>query len=391
MITLIKNAQLIAPSLLGQQQLLVTGSQIAAIAPDIRLQGDALTTLDADGCLLLPGLVDSLAHIIGGGGEGGFASRTPELDSRDAFAAGVTTLVGVLGTDSITRTLTNLLAKANGLEAEGLTCYCHSGSYQVPVRTLFATLSEDLLLIDKFIGVGEVAIADHRSSQPTVQEMARLASEARVGGMLSGKAGIVSIHTGPAPAGLALLHQVAAQSDIPLSQFYPTHINRNQQLLEQGFAFIKAGGVIDLTTSTTEQELQNGEIQCAKALLQAFEQGLDCSKITFSSDANASLPLFDDAHNFIGLGVGRIASLLEELQASIRLGVPLDIAVAAVTANPARVLKLPHKGQLKAGNDADLVLLDRQTLQVKAVMAKGVWRYSDGSLPVDVVNSRLLA
>lgn len=391
MITLLKNAQLYSPASLGRQHLLVSGNQIAAIEPNLTIQGDTVQHLDVSGCLLLPGLVDSLVHIIGGGGEGGFASRTPELDSRDAFAAGVTTLVGVLGTDSITRTLTNLLAKAHGLEAEGLSCYCYSGSYQVPVRTLFPTLSEDLLLIDKFIGVGEVAIADHRSSQPTVQEMARLASEARVGGMLAGKAGIVSIHTGPAAEGLQLLHQVAAHSDIPLAQFYPTHINRNQQLLAQGFAFIAAGGTIDLTTSTTAKELQQGEVRCADALLQAYQQGIDCNKITFSSDANASLPLFDETHNFLGLAVGRIASLLEELQASIRLGVPPSIAIAAVTANPARLLKLSHKGQLKVGNDADLLLLDQQSLQVKAVMAKGVWRYSDGSLPIQVVNSRLLA
>ncbi len=391
MITLLQNAEIFAPQPLGQQQLLVSGSQIAAIGPQLDLQGSLLNTIDASGCWLIPGLVDSLAHIIGGGGEGGFASRTPELDSRDAFAAGVTTLVGVLGTDSITRTLTNLLAKAYALEIEGLSCYCHSGSYQVPVRTLMSTLAEDLLLIDKFIGVGEVAIADHRSSQPTVQELARLASDARVGGMLAGKAGIVSIHTGPSPAGLAILHQVAATSDIPLSQFYPTHINRNQALLEQGFAFVQAGGFIDLTTSTTAQELAQGEIQCAKALQQAVQRGLDTSRITFSSDANASLPLFDAQQQFVGLGVGRIASLLEELQASLRLGVPADIAIAVVTANPARVLKLTKKGQLRTGHDADLVLLDQQTFAVKAVMAKGIWRYSDGSLDIPVQSNRLLA
>lgn len=389
MITLIEHAEVFSPQALGSPALLVSGSQIAAISDNIDLHGELLHHLDASGCYLIPGLVDSLAHIIGGGGEGGFRTRTPELNAADAFASGVTTLVGVLGTDSITRTLTNLLAKAHALTEEGLSCYCHTGSYQIPVRTLFPSISEDLLLIDKFIGVGEVAIADHRSSQPTPDELKKLAAEARVGGMLSGKAGIVSVHVGPSAAGISLLLDVAANSDIPLTQFYPTHMNRNQPLVEQGFAMLKAGGWIDFTTSTTAQELAAGEVQCARALHQAWLLGLDCSRITFSSDANASLPLFDDKQQFIGLGIGRIASLLEEVIAAIRLGVPLPVAFSVATANPAKVLKLPHKGELAKGKDADLVLLDKTTLAVRAVMSKGIWRYSDGSLPITVQRDSL--
>jgi beta-aspartyl-dipeptidase (metallo-type) len=389
MITLIEHAEVFSPQAQGQQQVLVAGQRISAVNAKIDIQGNAVQRINATGCYLVPGLVDSLAHIIGGGGEGGFRTRTPELNADDAFASGVTTLVGVLGTDSITRTLTNLLAKAHALTEEGLNCYCHTGSYQIPVRTLFPTISEDLLLIDKFIGVGEVAIADHRSSQPTPDELKKLAAEARVGGMLSGKAGIVSVHVGPASAGVSLLREVAASSDIPLTQFYPTHMNRNQQLVEQGFAFLQAGGWIDFTTSTTPQELAAGEVQCAKALLQAWQLGLDCSRITFSSDANASLPLFDDQQQFIGLGIGRIGSLLEEVVAAVRLGVPLPVALSVATTNPARVLKLPQKGEITVGKDADLVLLDKETLAVRAVMSRGIWRYSDGSLPVPVQRDSL--
>lgn len=382
MITLIQHAECYAPAALGSQQLLVAGDRIAAIAPQISLRGEPLQVLDARGCLLVPGFVDSLAHIIGGGGEGGFSTRTSELNPADAMRAGVTTLVGVLGTDAITRTLTNLLAKAAALNEAGLSCYCYTGSYQIPVRTLFTDVLEDLVLIDKFIGVGEVAIADHRSSQPTVQELARLASQARVGGMLAGKAGVVSVHVGSAPAGLALLHQVAETTDIPLAQFYPTHINRNPRLLAQGFVFAKAGGTIDFTTSTTAQDLAQGEVQCALALQQALAAGVPLSQITFSSDANASLPEFDRENNFISLGEGRIASLFEEVVAAIRLGVPIATALSVITENPARVLKLPQKGRLKVGADADLVLLDRDTLQIRAVMAQGKWLYSDGTLPI---------
>ncbi|HCU64695.1 MAG TPA: beta-aspartyl-peptidase [Rheinheimera sp.] len=381
MITRISQAEVYSPAALGVQQLLVAGNRIAGLAQQLDIQGAEVFELEASGCLLVPGFVDSLAHIIGGGGEGGFTTRTSEMQFADAARAGVTTLVGVLGTDAVTRTLTNLLAKASAFNELGVTCYCYTGSYQIPARTLMADVMEDLVLIDKFIGVGEVAIADHRSSQPTADELKKLASQARVGGMLAGKAGIVSVHVGSAAAGLSLLHEVAQSSDIPLTQFYPTHINRNQHLLQMGFTYVAAGGYIDFTTSTTAQDLAQGEIKCADALLQAWQQGVNINNISFSSDANASLPEFDSNNNFIGLGEGRIASLYEEVADAIRLGVPTEIALQVVTQNPARILKLPKKGKIAVGADADLVLLDKTTLTIKAVMAQGRWLYSDGSLP----------
>lgn len=383
MITRIVNGICYSPEPLGHTNLLVAGRQIAALGSQAELSGDIVQTVDASDCYVVPGLVDSLAHIIGGGGEGGFRSRTSELKVTDAIEAGVTTLVGVLGTDAVTRTLTNLLAKAHALDEEGLTCYCHTGSYQVPAYTLMDDLLQDLVLIDKFIGVGEVAIADHRSSQPTVQELARLASQARVGGMLSGKAGIVSVHVGPSPEGITQLLQVASNTDIPLTQFYPTHMNRNQALLQMGFDYVRQGGYIDLTTSTTAQDLAQGEIKCADALLQAVQAGVNLQHVTFSSDANASLPMFDAQNNFVGLGEGRIASLYEEMTDAIRLGVPVQDALRVVTSNPARILKLPHKGQLQVGADADVLLIDKNTLELKAVMAKGRWLYSDGRVAVE--------
>ena len=382
MITRIVNGICYSPEPLGQTNLLVAGRQIAALGEQAELEGCIVQTVDASDCYVVPGLVDSLAHIIGGGGEGGFRSRTSELKVTDAIEAGVTTLVGVLGTDAVTRTLTNLLAKAHALDEEGLTCYCHTGSYQVPAYTLMGDLLQDLVLIDKFIGVGEVAIADHRSSQPTVQELARLASQARVGGMLSGKAGIVSVHVGPSPEGITQLLQVASTTDIPITQFYPTHMNRNQALLQMGFDYVRQGGYIDLTTSTTAQDLAQGEIKCADALLQAVKAGVNLQQVTFSSDANASLPMFDAQNNFVGLGEGRIASLYEEMTDAIRLGVSVQDALRVVTANPARILKLPHKGQLQVGADADLLLIDKNTLELKAVMAKGRWLFSDGRVAV---------
>ena len=390
MITRFEQIETFSPSALGHRDVLVAGDRIAAITPHCNASGDAVQVVRAPDCVLVPGFVDTLAHIIGGGGEGGFRTRTSELQVEQAIRAGVTTLIGVLGTDAITRTLTNLLAKARALDEEGLTCYCYTGSYQIPARTLMRDVMEDLVLIDKFIGVGEVAIADHRSSQPTVDELAKLAAQARVGGMLAGKAGIVSVHVGAQPEGVSLLERVADNSDIPLSQFYPTHLNRNQRLLDMGFRYLERGGVIDLTTSTTPQELAKGEIKCSKALRQALDRGVDLDRITFSSDANASLPLFDARNEFIGLGEGSIASLHQELVDAVRdEGIPLELALKVVTSNPARILKLSQKGQLRVDGDADLLLLDKSDLRVRAVMARGRWLYAEPELKLPVSRQSL--
>ncbi len=372
MLTLIKNAQVYAPERLGVNDVLMAGTKIAAVGQHIDIHGSVVDVIDASDKIVVPGFVDSLVHIIGGGGEGGFRTRTPELNVQDAIRAGVTTLIGVLGTDAVTRTLTNLLAKAHAIEEEGLTCFCHTGSYQIPVRTLMRDVMEDIVLIERFIGVGEVAISDHRSSQPTLNEIKKLASQARVGGLLAGKAGIVSVHVGDAPEGLQILEQVVAESDLPITQFYPTHINRNRRLFVTGLDYARHGGFIDFTTSTTPQLIAQGEIKCSRGLKEALEAGVDSRRITFSSDANASLPLFDEHNEFVGLGVGDIASLFNEVRDAVQQeNVPLEIALGTITRNPAAILKLPNKGRIAPGADADLVLLRRDDLSIESVVAAG--------------------
>lgn len=371
---LFKNAHILAPIDRGQQDLLVAGSQIAAIAPELQL-GDCnfpIEVIDASDFYLTPGLVDSLVHFIGGGGEGGFASRTPEMMLTDATLAGVTTAIGVLGTDATTRTLTNLLAKAWALESEGISTWCHTGSYQVPCRTLLGSITDDLILIDKFIGVGEIAISDHRSSQPTIEELRKVAAQARVGGMLAGKSGIVSVHVGSGASLLTPLHQAVAGTELSLRQFYPTHINRNAAVLAAGFAFAKQGGVIDFTTSTTSYDLQHGEIAAAEALAQAISLGICSTQLTMSSDGNASLPIFSAQGELLGLEVGKVSSLWQSARSAVLdWQVPLATVLATVTSSPAAVLGLKQKGRLQVGLDADLLLIRRDDLSIASVYAKG--------------------
>lgn len=282
------------------------------------------------------------------------------MQLTEATLAGVTTLVGALGTDAVSRSLEDLLAKARGLANEGLTTYIYTGSYEYPVKTLTGDITRDMMLIDKVIGVGEIAIADHRGSQLSAAELARVASQARVGGMLSGKGGIVFVHVGDGKGGLDILSEVAGTTDIPLSQFYPTHINRSRALLEQGVAFALAGGVIDFTASENSATLNSDEISAIDAVKHALAAGVAVSQITLSSDGNASLPVFDADGRLTGLEVGRVGSLAKAFRDLISEGIAVADALAMTSSNAARILGLDTKGAIAEGKDADLVLLNDQ-------------------------------
>jgi len=327
---------------------------------------------------VVPGFIDSHVHITGGGGEGSYRTRTPELQLTDATLSGITTLVGVIGTDGTTRTMTNLIAKSRALEEEGITCYVHTGSYQVPVKTLTDKIEDDLILIDKIIGVGEIAISDHRSSEPTVEELAKLASAARIGGMLSGKAGIVNIHVGDSRRHLNLILDVVSSTDLPIKQFYPTHINRNPHLFEAGIDYAKQGGWVDFTTSTIPKFLAKGEVACSRGLKRMLEAGVPINQITFTSDGQASLPDFNAEGEMVGLKLGKVDTLFKAVKDAVQKeNIPLEIALNVITSNPAKILKLHQKGELKPGKDADVVILDSD-LNIQSVWAKGRHMVKDG-------------
>lgn len=374
MLTIIKNGEVYAPNYLGKKDLLLVGDKIGFIEDHIENpEGFVdIKVIDATDRLVVPGFIDAHVHIIGGGGEGSYKTRTPEMQLTDATLAGVTTVVGVIGTDGTTRSMASLIAKARALEEEGLTCYVQTGSYQVPVKTLMGKIEDDIILIDKIIGVGEIAIADHRSSQPTYEELAKIASAARIGGMLSGKSGIVNIHVGDSEDCLNLIETVVEKTDIPLRQFYPTHINRNQKLFEAGIRYAQKGGYIDFTTSSIPKFQKEGEVKSSIGLRRMLESNVDVSRITFTSDAQGSLPDFDSSGELVGMKIGKISSLYEEVRDSIQKeNVPIELALRVITQNPAEILKLKGKGKVEVGKDADIVLLRKDNLMIDAVLSRG--------------------
>ena len=384
MVTIIRNAKVYQPEYAGVKDILVLGDKIAAVGEGLKADfGGCLEVreISAEGMAAVPGFIDSHEHILGGGGEGGFHTRTPEASLGDLIRNGVTTVTGCIGTDGVGRDMAALLAKAHALENEGITTYVYTGSYQVPVHTLTDSLMKDIMMLDKVIGVGEVAVSDHRSSQPAFEEFARIAADARVAGMLSGKAGIVNVHLGDSPRRLDLIRRVIRETEIPVSQFLPTHVNRNAALFEECLELASEGGVIDFTGNEDIDYWETicDEVRVCRGVRRLLERGIPDSRFTISSDGQGSMPVFNEKGEYQGIGVGKASCLLKEVRECVRReGIPLETAIKGITSNPAAVLKLPAKGHIKAGYDADICLLTEDALELKTVMAKGRIMVKDG-------------
>jgi len=372
MIIFIKGGEVFAPELLGVKDILILNGKIGSISdPDeISIKGLDVKIIDATDKIIVPGFIDSHVHILGGGGEGGQSTRAPEIRIEEIISSGVTTVIGCLGTDGSTRHMESLLAKAKSLEIEGITTYIFSGSYQIPVTTLTKSVMSDLIFIDKVIGAGEIALSDHRSSQPTFEEFARLASECRVGGMLGGKAGILHCHIGAGKRKLEMLFRLITETEIPPTQIIPTHTNRTKELLEEGISFILQGGYIDLTANIDPEDESHGP-SIASSIRLCRERGASLSQITVSSDSNGSLPIFDDKGNFMGLTIATQKCLMKNFRYLIQNNIlSLEEAVTIFSTNPSRFYKFHEKGEIKEHKDADLLLLDKD-LNLDGSIIKG--------------------
>lgn len=370
MLTLIKDINIYTPEFIGENDLLICGYKIFKIDKNINISGIDFKVINGKNKILLPGFIDSHVHITGGGGEGGFITRTPEIIFSDIIKGGITTIIGTLGTDGITRSLENLYAKSKSLEEEGITTFIYTGSYRVPIVTFTGSIMKDIVLIDKVIGVGEIALSDHRSSQPTIDEIKRLTADSRVAGLLSGKAGVVNIHMGDGKEGLNMLFEISKETEIPIKQFYPTHINRNRDLFKQGIEFAKMGGYIDFTTSSDPVFIEEGEVKASEALKICIEEGLE-DNVTLTSDGQGSLPVFNHKKELVGLRVGKVTTLYDEVKDAIKNGkVNISKAIKSITTNPAKILKLKNKGKIEEGYDADIVIID-ENYEIDTVIAKG--------------------
>lgn len=381
MITVIKNIHVYTPDDIGIKDVVIAFDKIEGIYDrvDVPKGFISINVIEGEGKLIFPGFIDNHVHILGGGGEGGFRTRTPEIQLSTLIKAGVTTVVGCIGTDGVCRSMRALIAKAKALEEEGITTYCYTGSYEIPVKTITDSIKGDIMMVDKVIGVGEIALSDHRSSQATYQDFVNTVASSRVGGLLSGKAGVVNVHLGDGAKKLDYLSKLIDETEIPPTQVLPTHINRSDKLFSEGKEYAKKGGFIDLTTSSDPRFLEPGEIRASKGLVILLEEGVDIEHITFSSDANGSMPRFNEYGQLIGLGICSVNSLYREVKESINeYNIPIEKAIKVITSNVADILKLDNKGRIKEGLDADFVIVNKETLEIDMVISKGRIVVKDG-------------
>jgi beta-aspartyl-dipeptidase (metallo-type) len=354
----LRNADVHAPEPLGRRDLLIGGGRVLAIEERIEERLPGVTTLDLEGRRLVPGFVDSHVHLTGGGGESGPASRVPRLAFDALVSAGVTTAIGVLGTDGTTRSVESLVSAVQAIRERGLSAWCWTGGYEVPPITLTGNVRKDIVYVDPIIGVGEVAISDHRSSQPTFDEIARLAADCHVAGMMSGKAGVLHLHLGDGRRGLSLVRRVLDETEVPPSTFYPTHVNRRTALFDEGLELARRGCPIDVTAFPVEE----GEdaYDAAEAITRYLESKAPRHLITCSSDGGGCLPKFDANGRLASFDVGRPAVLFETFAALLSRGAPIADVLPVFTKNPADILRLRQKGRIAVGADADLVSLDEK-------------------------------
>jgi beta-aspartyl-dipeptidase (metallo-type) len=379
---LLRNADVFAPRPQGVCDLLLGGGKVLWIGRTGEL-GELpaplrapLETRDLAGRRLIPGLIDGHVHITGGGGEAGFRTRVPPVPLTRFTTAGVTTVVGLLGTDDVARGTKDLVATVHALREEGLNAWAYTGGYHVPPTTLTGSVRSDLVFIEALLGVGEVAISDHRSSQPKFDELVRLAADAHVAGLMTGKAGVLHLHLGDGRRGLELVRRALDETELPARVFNPTHVNRRRALFDEAVALAHRGCTVDVTAFPVEE----GEdaYSAADAVRRYLDSGAPADRITVSSDAGGCLPCFDADGRVCSMDVGSAGELLKTLGELVATGLPLEQALPAFTSNPARLLRLAGKGEIAAGGDADLVALDAQG-RAHTVIVRGEVHVREGA------------
>ncbi|MES2125178.1 MAG: beta-aspartyl-peptidase [Gemmatimonadota bacterium] len=378
MIELLLNADLHAPRPLGHQHLLIGGGKVLWVGserPGLPANVPVSVT-DLEGRRLIPGLIDGHVHLTGGGGEAGPESKVPPLALSRFTRHGITSVIGLLGTDDATRHPMEVVSAAHGLRNQGLSAWCWTAGYHVPPVTLTGSIRGDIAAVEVVIGV-KSAISDHRSSQPTRDELLRLASEAHVGGLMTGKAGILHLHVGDGRRGLEPIREALAASELPPRVFQPTHVNRRRGLFDEALALARAGSHIDVTAFPVAEDEDAWD--AATAVIRYFDNGAAAEQLSVSSDGGGCLPTFDSTGRVATMGVGDPGELSGVLKTLLDRGVPLERALAPLCSNPAQLYRLRGKGHIAAGSDADLAVLDSDG-RIRDVMCGGIWHVREGTL-----------
>jgi beta-aspartyl-dipeptidase (metallo-type) len=312
--------------------------------------------------MVTPGFVDAHVHVTGGGGEAGPETAAPAPELSAYTLAGVTTVVGLLGTDDTTRSTAGLLRQVRALRREGLSAWAWTGGYHLPPTTLTGSVRDDIVHLAEVIGFGELAISDHRSSQPTFDELVKVAADCHVAGLMTGKAGVLHLHVGDGDRGLEMVRDALDRTELPPRTFHPTHVNRRRPLLDEAFDLTGRGVTIDITAFPTHLAAEPGEVSAADAVREYLAAGLPTERLTVSSDGGGCLPRFDDQGTPVGLDFATPASLRDLFVDLVAAGTPMERALPPFTLNPAMYLRLAGKGRVAVGYDADLLAFEGTAL-----------------------------
>ena len=370
---LIQNAQIWSPEPLGIADILVAGGRVAAMGQNLDVRVPGLRSVDLQGAVLTPGLIDQHVHVAGAGGKRGFSSLTGEISMDEFMAVGSTTVVGLLGTDGATRSIEALYAKVQGLNEQVMSAYMFTGYYGMDPKHVTGSIQGDMVFIQPVLGC-KIAISDIRSSFPTATDLMRRVREVVVGGMVSGKKGILHFHLGGAASQMDVLFEMLDHFEAPIQHLSPTHVARTESLFTQAIEFALRGGSIDITTGASKYTDPH------LAALRALEAGVSPDLITFSTDGHAGLDRKDASGQVVGTRPAPIAANLQAFQSLVREGsVDPSVALKPVTSSPARNLGLSQKGRIEVGADADFCLFD-SNWNLGAVMARGSWNYQNQSI-----------
>ncbi len=360
----IKEVELYDPVYNGKRNILIANGYVEEIS---QRNFNFAKEYELGNVIAVPGFIDGHIHVIGGGGEGGFTSRIPEIQPSKLLNCGITSVIGLLGTDSITKSLISLFAKTKALQAENINAYMMTGSYQYPVRTITGSIEKDIVLLDPVIGVGELAISDHRSSAITVEEIKKVAQACHVASMIASKAGKIIVHVGNSKKMLMPLIEAISDDEIGIESFLPTHVNRNKDLLRNALEWIKMGGFVDITAEDTSKEA----ISVFDSIDYLVSNGAELSHILVSSDSNGSIPTFDKNGNFVSMKISDCAMMFKAFKSCVRNGMKIEDALKPFTSNVSRFFKLDDVGAIEKSKRADMIFIDKETFEINSVMVKG--------------------
>ncbi len=151
--------------------------------------------------------------------------------------------------------------------------------------------------------------------------------------------------------------------DITPTSLYPTHINRNTELMDDAIALARRGCYVDLDTANRD---------LGQWVPYYREHGGPLDRLTISSDANTSMPVRAPGGTLERYERPASGWIWEQVRSCVREhDLPLEELLPHCTSNTAAVLKLQGKGRIEVGMDADLLAVDAATLDIVHVWARG--------------------